>query len=112
MLSEGPAKKVTIFLNEDAKRRAGSLHEAIMQFLLRKQVAGATAIHAFEGFGAHHVMHTPRIEALAEHLPVRIEFVETAATVEALLPELCEMVTDGLIEVQETTVVKVARSAR
>ena len=106
MLSKGTAKKVTMYINEDTRYHHGPLYEAIMHFLLQKQVAGATATRCLSGFGSHHQLHTPKIEALAEHLPIRIEFVETAARVEALLPELYEMVGDGLIEVQETTVIK------
>jgi PII-like signaling protein len=109
MLTKGPAKKVTIFINEDVPHRMTSLHDALMTFLLHKNVAGATATRAFSGFGSHHALHTPQIEALAEHLPIRIEFVETAERVEELLPTLYEMVTDGLIEVQDTTVVKLTR---
>ena len=48
---------------------------------------------------------------LAQHLPIRIEFVETPEKVEEVLPTLYEMVTDGLIEVQDTTVVKLARKS-
>jgi len=109
MLGKGPAKKVTIFINEDAPHRMTALHDAIMTFLLHKNVAGATATRAFSGFGSHHALHSPRMEATSEHLPIRIEFVETAERVDELLPTLYEMVTDGLIEVQDTTVVKLAR---
>jgi PII-like signaling protein len=109
MLTKGPAKKVTIFINEDVPHRMTSLHDALMTFLLHKNVAGATATRAFSGFGSHHALHTLQMEALAEHLPIRIEFVETAERVEELLPTLYEMVTDGLIEVQDTTVVKLTR---
>ncbi|HTW67767.1 MAG TPA: DUF190 domain-containing protein [Bryobacteraceae bacterium] len=111
MLTKGPAKKVTIYINEDAPHRMTSLHDALMTFLLHKRVAGATATRAFSGFGSHHALHTPQMEATSEHLPIRIEFVETAERVEELLPTLYEMVTDGLIEVQDTTVVKLARSS-
>lgn len=109
MLTKGPAKKVTIFINEDVPHRMTALHDALMTFLLHKNVAGATATRAFSGFGSHHALHTPRMEAMAEHLPIRIEFVESAERVEELLPTLYEMVTDGLIEVQDTTVIKLAR---
>ncbi len=109
MLTKGPAKKVTIFINEDVPHRMTSLHDALMTFLLHKGIAGATATRAFSGFGSHHALHTPRMEAMAEHLPIRIEFVETAERVDELLPTLYEMVTDGLIEVQDTTVIKLAR---
>jgi PII-like signaling protein len=110
MLTKGPAKKVTIFINEDVHHRMTSLHDAVMTFLLHKGVAGATATRAFSGFGSHHVLHTPRMEATSEHLPIRIEFIETAERVDQLLPTLYEMVTDGIIEVQDTTVVKLSRT--
>src|SRR5580698_9249985 len=108
MLVKGTAKKVTIYINEDTQHHLGSLYESVLTFLLHKGVSGATATRALAGFGAHGVLHTPKIEALAEHLPVRVEFIETAQKVDELLPTLYDMVTDGLIEVQDTTVVKIA----
>lgn len=108
MLNKGPAKKVTIFINEDTRHHLSALHDSIMTFLLHKQVSGATATRAYSGFGSHQLMHTPKIEVLAQHLPIRIEFIETAEKVEELLPTLYEMVNDGLIEVQDTHVVKSA----
>jgi PII-like signaling protein len=112
MLSKGPAKKVTIYLNEDTPHHAGSLHDAIMTFLMHKGVTGATATRAMSGFGAHRILHTPKVEVLADHLPIVIEFVEAAAKVDEILPTLYDMVSDGLIEVQDTTIVKMARKER
>jgi PII-like signaling protein len=111
MLSKGPAKKVTIFLNEDTQHHLSALHDAVMTFLLHKGVAGATATRAVAGFGSHQRLHTPHIEVLAEHLPIRIEFIDTPEKVDEVLPTLYEMVTDGLIEVQDTTVVKRAQKS-
>jgi PII-like signaling protein len=108
VLSKGGAKKVTIYVNEDTKERFSPLYERILTFLMHKGVAGATATRALAGFGAHRKLHTPKVEVLAEHLPIRIEFIETAEKVDELLPALYDMVTDGLIEVQDTTVVKAA----
>jgi PII-like signaling protein len=108
MLSRGSAKKVTIYVNEDTQHHLEPLYEAILSFLLHKGVSGATVTRALAGFGANKMMHTPKVEALAEHLPLRVEFIETAQRVDELLPTLYDMVTDGLIEVQDTTVVKIA----
>jgi PII-like signaling protein len=108
MLAKGPAKKVTIYVNEDTQHHMAPLYETILSFLIHKGVSGATATRALAGFGAHGVIHTPKIEVLADHLPIRIEFVEAAEKVEELLPTLYDMVSDGMIEVQDTTVVKVA----
>jgi PII-like signaling protein len=109
MLNKGPAKKVTIYVNEDTQYHMTTLYDSIMTFLLHKGVSGATTTRAMSGFGSHRFLHTPKIEVLAEHLPIRIEFIETAEKVEEVLPTLYEMVTDGLIEVQETTIVKYAQ---
>jgi PII-like signaling protein len=111
MLTKGPAKKVTIFINEDTQHHMTALHDSIMTFLLNKGVSGATATRAYSGFGSHQTLHTPKIEVMAEHLPIRIEFVETAEKVAEVLPTLYEMVSDGLIEVQDTTVVRSARKS-
>jgi PII-like signaling protein len=111
MLTKGPAKKVTIFINEDTQHHMTALHDSIMTFLMHKGVSGATATRAFSGFGSHHLLHTPKIEVLAQHLPIRIEFIDTPEKVEEILPTLYEMVSDGLVEVQDTNVVKLARKS-
>jgi PII-like signaling protein len=51
-------------------------------------------------------MHTSRILRLTENLPVKIEFIESPAKVDEILPKLHEMVGIGLIEIQDTVVVK------
>jgi PII-like signaling protein len=109
MLTKGPAKKVTIFINEDTQHHMQALHDSIMTFLMHKGVSGATATRAFSGFGSHQMLHTPKVEVLTQHLPIRIEFVDTPEKVEEVLPTLYDMVSDGLIEVQDTNVVKHAR---
>lgn len=112
MLHKGTAKKVTIFINEDTQHHFASLCDSILTFLLHKGVSGATATRAIAGFGAHQSMHTTKVEVLTEHLPIRIEFIEAAAKVDEIMPTLYDMVTDGLIEVQDTNVVKVANKER
>ncbi len=109
MLRPGLAKKVTIHLNEDTSAGHDFLYNEIFAFLRERGVSGATLIRPQAGFGAHHRLHAADGEgAEREHLPVRIEFIETNAAAEQLLPSLCELVTDGLIEAHETTILKSA----
>jgi PII-like signaling protein len=110
MLQKGAAKKVTIFINEDSRHHFSSLCDLILTFLLHKGVSGATATRAMAGFGAHQAMHSTKVEALAEHLPIRLEFIDSAQKVDEIMPALYGMVTDGVIEVQDTNVVKVANA--
>jgi PII-like signaling protein len=103
------AKKITIHLNEDTVARHDFLYNEIFSFLRERGVAGATLIRPAAGFGSHHRTHsTESGMAEREHLPVRIEFIETKDAAEALLPALCELITDGLIEVHDTTILKSA----
>jgi PII-like signaling protein len=106
VLPKGPAKKVTIYINEDTRYHAGPLWSAVYEFLQHKRVSGATVLRPIEGFGANHHTHSFRMEATMEHMPIRIEFVDTAERVQEVLPNLYEMVRDGLIEVQDTTIIR------
>jgi PII-like signaling protein len=106
MLPPGAAKKVTIYLNEDTRSHIEPLWSTILGFLRHHHVSGATIFRADLGFGSHEQYHDPRSEYIGEHRPIRLEFVETAEHVDQLLPTLYEMVTDGLLTVQDLTVVK------
>jgi hypothetical protein len=109
MLQTGPALRVVIHLNEDIGSRNDFLHNELLTFLYKSNISGATVCRPHAGFGWHHRVHTKGAPGTqGEHLPVRIEFVESKQKVESLLPQLFELVTDGMIEVQETTVLKVA----
>ena len=113
VLSPGPAKKVTIHVNEDTSSNDDFLSREIMALLLRENVAGATVIRPVEGFGSHHRLHSQADGAeAARHMPVRIEFIESPVKVEALSSRLCELVTDGLIEIQDTFVLKASGTAQ
>jgi PII-like signaling protein len=109
MLSPGPAKKVTIHLNEDTSSQSDFLSREIIALLLREGVAGATVMRPESGFGSHQRVHTREggIDT-AHHMPLRIEFIEIAREVERLLPALMELVTDGLIEAHDTVILKMA----
>jgi uncharacterized protein len=110
MLTPGPAKKVVIHLNEDTSSEAGFLYQQVLSFLLKQGVAGATLTRPEAGFGSHHRLHEKEGQgAHQQHLPVRVEFIESVAFLETILPELCRIVQDGLIEAQDTTVIKIAR---
>ena len=107
MLPAGPAKKVTIYFNEDTSAGHDFLYNEIFSFLRERGVAGATLIRPAAGFGSHRRTHSIEgDEGQREHLPVRIEFIETKQAADALLPSLCELITDGMIEAHDTTVIK------
>lgn len=108
MLNHGPAKKVTVYVGEDVQHHGEPLYLAVLNYLFYHSVSGATVTKGVAGFGVHHRMHTARIVDISENLPVKIEFVEQPEKLDAILPKLVDMVSPGLVEVQDTTVVTVA----
>ena len=106
MLNAGPAKKVIIYVSQDQKYHRDSVYAAILEFLFRSKVPGAMVTRGIAGFGADHHMQTDRILALTENLPMKVEFVETAEKVAALLPKLQEMAGTGLIAMSDVEVIK------
>ncbi len=107
MLTLGPAKKVTIYLNEDTSSKHDFLYKEIFEFLLERGVSGASLIRPAAGFGKHRRIHSQHGEGVTgQHLPVQIEFIETPDRFDALLPELARRITDGMIEAHDTTILK------
>jgi len=85
------------------------MYERVFSFLMSHGVSGATLTRPEQGFGSHRQRHSREGHgAETRHLPVRIEFIERPQTVEAILPSLCELVKDGLIDAHDTTILKVA----
>ena len=76
-----------------------------MEFLRERGLAGATVLRGIEGFGANARLHTTRLLRLSEDLPLLIEVVDQEDRIRAVLPELDEMVGDGLITLERIEVV-------
>jgi uncharacterized protein len=106
VLQAGPAKRVCIYVGEDQQYHGNALYAAILEFLFFRGISGATVTKGIAGFGADHHLHTTRILRLTEDLPIKIEFIETPDKVNEVLPKLQAMAGTGLIELQDTMIVK------
>jgi PII-like signaling protein len=112
MLSPGKALKVSIYLSEGSTHHGVSISSSILDFLYFRGCSGATVLKGVAGFGADHHIHSANFVEISDHMPLKIEFIETREKVEELLGKLEEMVGSGMIEVQETTIAKPARLSK
>lgn len=110
MLTSGKAMKVTLYMSDTAKHHGVPVYTGIMDFLFRHGIAGATAMKGVAGFGAGHRLHAAHILELSDHLPIRIEFIDTKEKVDAILGELQTRCGCGLIEVQEINIIVPSRT--
>jgi hypothetical protein len=109
MLQSGKAVKVSIYLSDGAKHHGVPVYSSILDFLFHSGIVGATVLKGVAGFGMAHRIHSAHILEISDHLPIKIEFIESREKVEAILPELEKRIGSGLIEMQETMVIVPAK---
>lgn len=106
MKLEGQAQLLRVFIGESDKWQGQPLYEAIVLKARELHLAGATVLRGPMGFGAHSRMHTAKILRLSEDLPIVIEIVDDEERIKTLLPHIDEMVTEGLVTLENVHVIK------
>lgn len=101
----GAGMLLRIYIGETDRREQTPLYQALVERMRERGLAGATVLRGIEGFGARSHLHTTRILRLSEDLPILVEAVDTEERIRAILPELDEMVGDGLITVERVEIV-------
>ncbi|MBN1806463.1 MAG: DUF190 domain-containing protein [Sedimentisphaerales bacterium] len=99
------AELLRIFIGEADKYEGKPLYEVIIKLARQKGMAGATVIRGLMGFGAHSRMHTAKILRLSEDLPIIIEIVDEPEKIEALLPDIDQMIREGLVTLEKIRVI-------
>ncbi len=103
---QAPYQRLTIYVGESDRREGRPLWQNILQLLRAREMAGATVIRGIAGFGAHSRLHTASLVRLSQDLPIRIEVVDRADRIDAIMPELIALVQEGLITVEPVQVVQ------
>jgi PII-like signaling protein len=104
----GHHKRLTIFLGESDRHGHTPLATEIVQRAHRAGLAGATVVRGVEGYGASSHIHTTRLLSLSDDLPMVVIIVDTDERLRAFLPELEELVNEGLMILDDVEVLKYA----
>ena len=94
-----------IFVGESDKHGGRPLYEVIVEEARKRGMAGATVLRGFLGFGANSRIHTSKILRLSEDLPVVVEIVDKDERIDAFLPDLDEMIGEGLVTLEKVRVI-------
>lgn len=94
-----------IFVGESDRHGHHPLYESIVLKARAEGLAGVTVLRGVMGFGKNSILHTAKILRLSEDLPMVIEIVDSLEKIEKFLPQLDEMISDGLVTLEEIRVI-------
>ena len=94
-----------IFIGESDRDGHKPLYETIVLKARAAGLAGVTVLRGVMGFGRHSIVHTAKILRLSEDLPMIVEIVDSLEKIEAFLPLLDELITDGLVTLEKVKVI-------
>ena len=103
--STGRALRLTVFVGENDTWHHKPLYSEIVHRAHAAGLAGASVFRGVEGFGASSLIHTSRLLSLSEDLPVAVVIVDTETRIRAFLPQLDELVTEGLVTLDDCEVI-------
>src|ERR1043165_6963180 len=93
-----------IFIGESDCHQGKLLHEWIVMKAREQGLAGATAIRAVMGVGAHSRLHTFKIERLSQDLPIIVEIVDTREKLEKFLELIDDEIEEGMATLEEVRI--------
>lgn len=111
MRAQGPAKRLTVFIGESDRHHHRPLYAEIVHRAHQAGLAGASVFRGIEGFGAGHHVHTARLLSMSEDLPIVIVLVDDSDHIERFARELDELITEGLVVIDDVEVIRYAGSA-
>lgn len=105
-MKSGPALRLVVTVSESARWHGRSVYHVLLDLFRHKGLEGAIVIRSIAGYSGRGMIHSVDVLDLATDLPVRVEAVDDPERIEAVLPDVYEIVECGLVEVQQTRVVK------
>jgi PII-like signaling protein len=103
---EGPALRLTIFVGESDQWHHHPVYTEIVHRAHAAGLAGASVLRGIEGYGASSHVHTTRILSLSEDLPVAVIIIDAAQRVRDFLPQLDELITEGIVIIDPVEVIR------
>ncbi|MFD2687254.1 DUF190 domain-containing protein [Streptomyces phyllanthi] len=104
MRSTGRGLRATVFTREGDLWHRRPVFSEIVHRARKAGLAGASVFRGIEGFGVSSQIHTTRLLSLSDDLPVVVVIVDDESRVREFLPELEEVVGDGLVVLDEVKV--------
>ncbi len=110
MIDKGPAKKLSIYVDETDKFHGKPLYEVLLDIFFKKKIIGVSVFRGMAGYGSDGVFHTSKMLELSTSMPVKIEVVDSEEMIDKVMPDVYHVVDKGLVEITDTNVIKCCRN--
>lgn len=100
MISSG--LKLDVYFGDSLTSGGRPADEALIDLFARHELQAAALFRGIEGFGIGRRIHTERFPDISTDLPLIAEAIDTRERIEAVLPEVDEIVGRGLVTIEHS----------
>ena len=72
MVTKGPAKKLSIYVDEVDKFHGKPVYEVLLDIFFKKKIMGVSVFRGIAGYGTDGIFHTAKMLELSTSMPVKI----------------------------------------
>jgi PII-like signaling protein len=105
---DGEQVLMRIFIGEADKHQGMPVYQQLVEMFRREKLAGATVLRGIVGFGAKSHLHTTHLLRLSQDLPMVVEVVDSQASIDRVMPQVDQIVREGLITLEKVRVLRYA----
>ncbi|MBW4633633.1 MAG: DUF190 domain-containing protein [Iphinoe sp. HA4291-MV1] len=97
-------KQLTIYVGKSDRWYHQPLYAALIALARKRGIAGATVTQAIAGFGKQTTNQISQLWELSFDVPIVVTMIDREEALAELLPQVREMVRDGLVTMQNVEV--------
>jgi uncharacterized protein len=106
MPQESEGTLLRVFIDESDREGGKGVARELLERALAAGLDAGLVLRSQEGFGAHHAVHTTRLEIASMDLPVVVEILGGVETVRAFVPLLDGMVKEGIVTMEGVRILR------
>lgn len=93
--------RLSVYVDSAVRWHGQPYYQALVKRCQEVGIAGATVINCAEGFGSHRTLHTSRLLALSDNLPVLVQIIERKENTDHILESLADILSQRLVTLEE-----------
>jgi PII-like signaling protein len=95
--------KLSVYFGESDRAGPAALSDALLDLFAARELRSSVLLRGIEGFGAKQRLRSDRLLTLSEDLPLVAVAVDETERIEATLPAVEALVSEGLVTLERTT---------